>query len=117
MVKNSDRFDAGVRLDCLDALKARIHDAEIRGALLQALDRLKPGDRFGILQFSHHYQEFSPQPLPATAENLGAARQYVQNLQAGGGTEMLPALLHLVDLGAEGQDGRSGVSPRSVDVR
>ena len=36
VVKNSDRFDAGVRLDCLDALKARIHDAEIRGALLQA---------------------------------------------------------------------------------
>jgi hypothetical protein len=36
VVKNSDRFDAGVRLDCLDALKARIHDPEIRGALLAA---------------------------------------------------------------------------------
>jgi HEAT repeats len=36
VVKNSDRFDAGVRLDCLDALKSRIHDAEIRGALLDA---------------------------------------------------------------------------------
>jgi hypothetical protein len=37
VVRNSDRFDAGVRLDCLDALKARIHDAEIRGALLDAV--------------------------------------------------------------------------------
>ena len=36
VVKNSDRFDAGVRLDCLDALKAKIRDAEIRGALLDA---------------------------------------------------------------------------------
>jgi hypothetical protein len=36
VVKNSDRFDAGVRLDCLDALKSRIHDAEIRSALLDA---------------------------------------------------------------------------------
>jgi anti-sigma factor RsiW len=37
VVKNSDRFDAGVRLDCLDALKSRIHDAEIRNALLDAV--------------------------------------------------------------------------------
>jgi hypothetical protein len=36
VVKNSERFDAGVRLDCLDALKAKIRDAEIRGALLDA---------------------------------------------------------------------------------
>jgi hypothetical protein len=39
VVKNSDRFDAGVRLDCLDALKTRIHDDEIRGALLEAARR------------------------------------------------------------------------------
>jgi HEAT repeat protein len=36
VVRNSDRFDAGVRLDCLDALKSRIRDVEIRGALLDA---------------------------------------------------------------------------------
>jgi len=69
---------------------------QARGALLQALDRLRPADRFGILAFSSGYGEFSPEPLPATAENLAAARRYVQNLQAGGGTEMLPALLHLM---------------------
>jgi HEAT repeat protein/putative zinc finger protein len=37
VVRNSDRFDAGVRLDCLDALKSRIADSEIRGALLEAV--------------------------------------------------------------------------------
>ena len=36
VVRNSDRFDAGVRLDCLDALKSRIRDVEIRSALLDA---------------------------------------------------------------------------------
>lgn len=36
VVRNSERFDAGVRLDCLDALRARIGDAEIRDALLDA---------------------------------------------------------------------------------
>jgi hypothetical protein len=36
VVRNSNRFDAGVRLDCLDALKAKIRDEEIRDALLDA---------------------------------------------------------------------------------
>ena len=69
---------------------------QARGALLQALDRLRPSDRFGILAFSSGYHEFAREPLPATPENLAAARRYVQRLEAGGGTEMLPALLHLM---------------------
>ena len=69
---------------------------QARGALLQALDRLRPVDRFGILQFSSDYHEFAAEPLQATAENVGAARRYVQRLEAGGGTEMLPALQHLM---------------------
>jgi len=69
---------------------------QAREALLQALDRLRPGDRFGILAFNHQYREFAPEPLPVTSENLAQARQYVLRLQAGGGTEMLPALLRLM---------------------
>lgn len=69
---------------------------QARDALLQALDRLRPTDRFGILQFSSGYQEFSSEPLPATPENLDRARRYVRSLEANGGTEMLPALTHLI---------------------
>lgn len=69
---------------------------QARGALLQALDRLRPEDRFGILAFSSGYNEFASEPLTATSENVAAARRYVQRLEAGGGTEMLPALLHLM---------------------
>jgi hypothetical protein len=36
VVKNSERFDPGLRLDCLDALRAKISDSEIRDALLDA---------------------------------------------------------------------------------
>jgi hypothetical protein len=36
VVKNGDRFDPGMRLDCLDALKAAAKDSEVRGALLSA---------------------------------------------------------------------------------
>jgi HEAT repeats len=39
MVENSERFDAGVRLDCLDALKAAVRDEQVRGALLSAARR------------------------------------------------------------------------------
>lgn len=69
---------------------------QAREALLQALDRLTPADRFGIVAFNHSYYEFASQPLTASPENVAAARRYVQGLEAGGGTEMLPALLHVM---------------------
>ncbi|HKW65528.1 MAG TPA: HEAT repeat domain-containing protein [Candidatus Acidoferrum sp.] len=36
VVENSERFDAGVRLDCLEALKAAVRDLQVRNALLGA---------------------------------------------------------------------------------
>jgi hypothetical protein len=36
VVENGERFDSGVRLDCLDALKTRAEDSQVRAALLAA---------------------------------------------------------------------------------
>ena len=36
VVANGERFDPGVRLDCLDALKARSDDEQVRRALVAA---------------------------------------------------------------------------------
>jgi hypothetical protein len=36
VVENGERFDAGVRLDCLEALKAAVRDLQVRSALLNA---------------------------------------------------------------------------------
>jgi HEAT repeat protein len=36
VVENGERFDSGVRLDCLDVLKARATDLQVRAALLAA---------------------------------------------------------------------------------
>jgi Ca-activated chloride channel family protein len=69
---------------------------QARGALLDALEKLHPVDRFAILAFNSTYLEFSAEPLLATPENLAAARRYVRHLEANGGTEMLPALMHLM---------------------
>lgn len=69
---------------------------QARAALLQALDRLRPNDRFGVLAFHNSFQELAPEPLQATPHNVWEAKRYVRSLQAGGGTEMLPALSHLM---------------------
>lgn len=69
---------------------------QAREALLQALDRLRPGDRFDILAFNSGYREFSAEPVAATSENLDEARAWVRALNAEAGTEMLPALTHLM---------------------
>ena len=37
VVENGDRFDPGVRLDCLEAMKSRTGDSEVRHALLAAV--------------------------------------------------------------------------------
>lgn len=36
VVENGERYDAGMRLDCLDALKAAVRDLQVRAALLNA---------------------------------------------------------------------------------
>jgi anti-sigma factor RsiW len=36
VVENDERSDAGVRLDCLEALRAQVHDLQVRQALLKA---------------------------------------------------------------------------------
>jgi hypothetical protein len=36
VVQNGERFDAGMRLDCLDALKAAARDGQVRNALIAA---------------------------------------------------------------------------------
>jgi Ca-activated chloride channel family protein len=69
---------------------------QARDALLQALDRLSPADRFGIVAFDSLVHPFAPEPLLATTDNLEAARRFVRGLAAGSGTEMLPALRQLL---------------------
>jgi len=39
VVENGERFDAGVRLDCLEALKAAARDQQVRRALIAAARR------------------------------------------------------------------------------
>jgi Ca-activated chloride channel family protein len=65
---------------------------QARRALLLALDRLSENDRFNIIRFNESTHSLFAQTEIADANNLTRARNYVRNLDANGGTEMLPAL-------------------------
>lgn len=65
---------------------------QARLALLDALDRLKAGDRFNIIQFNSYTSRLFQISQPASHAALRKARSWVRALEAGGGTEMAPAL-------------------------
>ncbi len=65
---------------------------QAREALLLALDRLLPGDRFNVIEFNSYSTPLFVAPMPVDPATLARARQFVGALRARGGTEMLPAL-------------------------
>ena len=65
---------------------------QAKQALNLALTRLKPGDRFNIIQFNSYTDKLFHFPQPVSHHSLRQAQQYVDNLKAEGGTEMATAL-------------------------
>ena len=65
---------------------------QARQSLLMALDQLQPADRFNIIEFNSTTHALFARAVDADANNLAHARNYVQKITSGGGTEMLPAL-------------------------
>jgi Ca-activated chloride channel family protein len=65
---------------------------QAKQALVLALQRLQPGDRFNVISFNSTTDRLYGDARPASPENLEQARHYVAALNAGGGTEMRPAL-------------------------
>jgi Ca-activated chloride channel family protein len=70
---------------------------QAQAAILQTLATLKPADRFRLVAFSSAVRNFRPGFVPATAENLAAARRFADNLNANGGTNIEGALNAVLD--------------------
>jgi Ca-activated chloride channel homolog len=66
--------------------------AQAKASLLFALDRLKPNDRFNVIRFDHSMDILFEDTVTADSANIADARQFVQALDASGGTEMVPPL-------------------------
>ncbi|MBI4543006.1 MAG: VWA domain-containing protein, partial [Gemmatimonadetes bacterium] len=69
---------------------AKIEQA--KNALRQALRTLRPADRFRLIAFSSGVRRFRDGLAPATPDNLDAARAFVDDLEADGGTNIAAAL-------------------------
>jgi Ca-activated chloride channel family protein len=65
---------------------------QARQALQLALKRLRPTDRFNVIQFNSRTHQLFDTAQSADFYHLQKARGYVGSLQAGGGTEMRAAL-------------------------
>lgn len=65
---------------------------QAKAALELALVRLKPGDRFNIIQFNSYMDQMFPFPKPVNRQTLNLAEKYIHDLKANGGTEMIPAM-------------------------
>jgi Ca-activated chloride channel family protein len=65
---------------------------QAKAALALALDRLRPEDRFNVIQFNSSTGRLFPEATGASPRAIAEARRYVSALEADGGTEMLPAM-------------------------
>jgi Ca-activated chloride channel homolog len=65
---------------------------QARAALDQALLSLEPQDRFNVIEFNSVMHTLFDEAVPALPSDVQLARDWVAGLNAGGGTEMYPAL-------------------------
>ena len=65
---------------------------QAKQGLLLALNRLAPTDEFNVIRFDDTMDMLFSTAVAANEQNLARARRFVSNLEANGGTEMLPAL-------------------------
>lgn len=63
-----------------------------RTAMRAALEGLRPQDTFNIITFSGHTTQAFPEPRPANRNNVAEALRVVDEMRAGGGTQMLNAI-------------------------
>ncbi|HUP50687.1 MAG TPA: marine proteobacterial sortase target protein, partial [Thermoanaerobaculia bacterium] len=66
--------------------------SQAKEALLLALDDLRPGDSFNVIDFDSTARPLFTGSRPADAALVAEAKHFVRGLTAGGGTEMLRAI-------------------------
>jgi Ca-activated chloride channel family protein len=75
---------------------------QAKAALEVALDRLRPEDTFTLIKFDSENEAYAERFIEADPAAIDAAKRWVSRLEAGSGTEILPALLRALDLSEHG---------------
>ncbi len=74
---------------------------QAKAALYQGLSRLKPGDRFNVVEFNSNSYTLFHSSVPADGNYLEEALNFIEELEADGGTNMAPALHDALSLPAQ----------------
>jgi Ca-activated chloride channel family protein len=74
------------------------------------LHSLGSRDQFNLILFNDRVEPLSPNPLPATAENVDRALSFVRNSTLGGGTDLNQALLKAIELAPRFPPGERSVA-------
>jgi Ca-activated chloride channel family protein len=61
-------------------------------AVKLALQQMGPRDTFQVIRFAGDSSTFAPEPVSATSDNVARALKFVEQMQGGGGTEMLKGI-------------------------
>lgn len=75
-----------------------------RAAIKYALTHMRPEDTFQIVRFFNEAESMTPMPVPATPENVQRGLNYIQTMQAGGGTMMMEGIRKSLEF--PGDEGR-----------
>lgn len=70
---------------------------QAKQSLYLALDELRPNDRFNIIDFDSKYRPLFSEPQLASTSHLGLAKGMVNNLSAGGGTQIWEPLNYALE--------------------
>jgi len=65
---------------------------QAKASIITALDGLSSLDRFNLIWFNDKTAQLFPQAVSANIKHKNFAKHFIDKIQAGGGTEMLPAL-------------------------
>ena len=80
---------------------------QARGALRYCINNLREKDNFNIVRFSTDVEALSETLVPANRKNLTSARNFIDRMQARGGTDIDSALLEALKMKAAKGDGGS----------
>jgi uncharacterized protein YegL len=110
----------------LDTSGSMAHDGKLESAkkaLVYCLERLDEKDRFSLVRFSTEVEVFGKGLMSPTKENLDHAKQFIEQLEPRGGTNINDALLQALAPGVPSDrlhtivfltDGRPTVGQRDV---
>lgn len=85
---------------------------QARASVARALQALRPEDHFNIIEFNSVHRSLYKTSVPASRHHVQRAREFVRQLQASGGTEILPALREALHSNKHGE-----VAPEQFRLR